>query len=99
MAAEKLSDLAKGITLIQEADDKRRRRSIQKRELRRIVTFFIASNAVAGGGILALAFFEYCKPSAAPIVTDKVLMTLIGGITIQSGAIILAAFKGLFKGK
>jgi hypothetical protein len=97
--AEKLSELAKGISLIQEADDKRRRRTIQKQELRRIVTFFIVSNAVAGAGILGLAFLENRAPSAAPIVTDKVLMTLIGGITIQSGAIILAAFKGLFKGK
>jgi hypothetical protein len=33
------------------------------------------------------------------MITDKVIIAAIGGVTVQVGAIILAAFKGLFSGK
>ena len=73
------------------------RDALQRETLRPIVKFFIWANSVTGGGILALAMLEMFLPTThTPIVTDKVLIALIGGLTVQVGAVIIAAFKGLF---
>lgn len=98
MAAEKLSELTKGIAL-ENAKDQRRRRKIQKRELRRIVSFFIWANLAVGASILGIAVLEHLLPSATRVITDKVIIAAIAGVTLQSGAIVLAAFKGLFAKK
>ena len=95
MAAEKLSDLSKGIAL-EKAKDQRRRRKIQKRELRRIVSFFIWANLAVGAAIVGLTVLEHLVPSSSRVITDKVIIAAIAGVTVQSGAIVLAAFKGLF---
>jgi hypothetical protein len=46
-----------------------------------------------------MAAIEHFTPTPNPIITDKVVIAASGGITIQSGAIILAAFRGLFSEK
>ena len=96
--AEKLSDLAKDLKL-EAARDQRRKRRLQKRQLRRIVTFFIWANAVLGAFVAVFAVVEYVYPPSRPIITERVVISIVGGLTLQVGAIIIAAFKGLFRGK
>jgi hypothetical protein len=57
------------------------------------------ANAVAGLVITVMWTIEYFHPPAQPTITDKVIIAALAGITVQSGAIILAAFKGLFTEK
>jgi hypothetical protein len=96
----KASELEKGINLENEKwKDRRSRRKIQKRELRRILSFFIAANVSAGVLISIMALIEHFTTTPHPIITDKVVIAALAGITLQSGAIILAAFKGLFSEK
>lgn len=96
--AEKLSELEHGIELTREQfRDQRTRRKIQKRELRKITTFFIAANIVIALIILLFGLLEHFQDLFRPkIITEKVIIAAIGGVTLQAGAIILAAFKGLF---
>jgi hypothetical protein len=95
---EKLSELSKDLQL-EAARDQRRKRSLQKRQLRRVITFFIWANIVLGTVITAFAVAEYIHPPMHPIISERVIIAAIGGLTVQAGAIIIAAFKGLFKGK
>lgn len=93
---EKLSHLAETIQIEVVKDSKRKRR-LQKRQLRRITTFFIWSNVAVGSVVTVLALIEHFFPSGGPkIITDRVLIAVIGGLTVQAGAIILAAIRGLF---
>jgi hypothetical protein len=94
--AEKLSDLA-GDLQLEAARDQRRRRKLQKRQLRRIVTFFIWANGSLGAFVGAFAFLERLYPHSHPIITERVLIATISGLTVQVGAIIIAAFRGLFR--
>jgi hypothetical protein len=96
----KASDLEGGIKLENEKwVDRGVRRQIQKEELRRILTFFMWANAVAGLLVSIMWAIEHIAPPGQPTITDKVIIAALAGITIQSGAIILAAFKGLFTEK
>jgi hypothetical protein len=98
--AVKASDLEGGIKLENEKwVDRGVRRQIQKEELRRILTFFMWANAIAGLLVSISWVIEHITPPAQPTITDKVIIAALAGITIQSGAIILAAFKGLFTEK
>jgi hypothetical protein len=98
--AIKASDLEGGIKLENEKwIDRGVRRQIQKEELRRILTFFMWANAVAGLVVTVMWAIEYFAPPAHSTITDKVIIAVLAGITVQSGAIILAAFKGLFTEK
>ncbi|MFZ1965270.1 MAG: hypothetical protein WAU78_17705 [Roseiarcus sp.] len=73
------------------------RDKLQEKTLSPIVSFFIWANSVVGVAVLGLAIIEmFLPPSHATIVTDKVIIALISGLTIQVGAVIIAAFKGLF---
>ena len=96
--ADKLSELAKDLKL-EAARDQRRKRKLQTRQLRRMITFFIAGNTSLGIFVGAFAVLEHFFPSTERIITERVLIATVGGLTIQAGAIIIAAFKGLFKGK
>jgi hypothetical protein len=70
---------------------------LQNQTLVPIVRFFIIANSVIGIGVFALALIETCLPEVrVGIITDKVIVALIGGLTVQVGAVIIAAFKGLF---
>ncbi|MHC2278881.1 hypothetical protein ACVME8_005492 [Bradyrhizobium diazoefficiens] len=92
------SELESGIKLENEKwIDRKARREIQKEQLRRILTFFMWANAVAGVVITTMWAIEYFDPPPQPTITDKVIIAALAGITVQSGAIILSAFKGLFK--
>ena len=94
------SDLEGGIKLDDEKwVDRKARREIQKEQLRRILTFFMWANAIAGMVITAMWAIEYLDPPLQPTITDKVIIAALAGITVQSGAIILSAFKGLFREK
>ena len=94
------SELEGGIKLENEKwIDRRVRRQIQKEELRRILTFFMWANAVAGLVVSVMWAIEHLAPPAQSTITDKVIIAALAGITVQSGAIILAAFKGLFTEK
>jgi hypothetical protein len=96
----KASDLEGGLKLENEKwVDRKARREIQREQLRRILTFFMWANAVAGFVVSAMWTIEYLDPPAHPIITDRVIIAALAGITVQSGAIILAAFKGLFTEK
>jgi hypothetical protein len=96
----KASDLENGINFENEKwIDRRSRRKIQKRELRRILTFFIAANICTGVLVTIMALIEHFTPTTHPIITDKVVIAALAGITLQAGGIILAAFKGLFSEK
>ena len=98
--AEKISDLEKDIELTRERfRDQMAKRRLQKRELRKITTFFIGANIVIGLLIAALGVIERLVHADTYVITEKVLIAAIGGVTLQSGAIVLAAFKGLFAGK
>jgi hypothetical protein len=96
----KASELEKGLNLDSEKwKDRRSKRKIQKKELRRILTFFMATNIAAGALISGMALIEHFTATLHPIITDKVVIAALAGITLQSGAIILTAFKGLFSEK
>jgi hypothetical protein len=96
----KASELEKGIDLGAEKwKDRRSKRKIQKKELRRILTFFMATNIAACVLISIMALIEHFTATLHPIITDKVVIAALAGITLQSGAIILTAFKGLFSEK
>ncbi len=97
--ADKLSVLAKDIKLDEAARDRRRRRKLQKRQLKKITNFFIGANIALGLLITAFALLEHFDPRGERIITERVLISMIGGLTVQAGAIILAAVKGLFRGK
>lgn len=96
----KASDLESGIKLENEKwIDRSVRRQIQKEELRRILTFFMWANAIAGFVVTVMWGIEYATQPSHPTITDKVIIAALAGITVQSGTIILAAFKGLFTEK
>jgi hypothetical protein len=97
--AEKLSELARDLKL-EAARDQRQKRKLQKHQLRRIVTFFIIANSSLGVFVALFALLELLFPGERqPVISERVLIASIGGLTLQSGAIIIAAFKGLFRGK
>ena len=99
--AQKISEFEAGLEVTREKFlDKRKRRKLQKRELSKITTFFIGANIVIGILILLFGAIEHYHPNGKPhVITDKVLIAAIAGVTVQAGAIILAAFKGLFARK
>jgi hypothetical protein len=94
---QKLSELSKDINL--EFERWRSRRKIQKKQLRRVMSFFIWANLVAGILIATMAGIEHFTVTPHPIITPNVIIAYLSGITVQSGAAILAAFKGLFSEK
>lgn len=97
MAQIKASELEQGIDLQRERfRDRRRKRNLQKRELRKITNFFIIANSVMAGGVLLLALIDHFNPLGRPVITERVIIAAIAGTALQSGAIILAAFRGLF---
>lgn len=96
----KASELERGLTLDQEKwRDQRRKRKLQKKELRLVRNFFIWANIAVAVAVLLMALVEHFSPSTHVVITDKVMIAAIAGVTVQSGAIMLAAFKGLFSGK
>lgn len=72
---------------------------LQGDALRPIIGFFIWANLIVLATVFGMALIEHFFPvaSKALIITDKVIIAAIAGITIQTAAIIIAAFKGLFK--
>lgn len=93
--SEKLSNLTASDALDGLAETPRER--LQAATLEPVVTFFIRANQAVGIGVFGLAVLEHFWPMGREsIVTEKVLIALIGGLTLQVGAVIIAAFKGLF---
>jgi len=73
---------------------------LQHKVLWPVVKFFIYANTATGIAVFALAGLEtLLPPTHVPIVTEKVIIALIGGLTVQVGAVIIAAFRGLFSDK
>jgi len=71
----------------------------QERTIRPIVRFFTWTNSILLIAIFVFAMIEHFFPqsnSATNIITDKVIIAAIGGISVQAGAILIAAVKGLF---
>ncbi len=71
----------------------------QERSLRPIIDFFRWTNWVMLAALFGFALLEWQWPplqGAEKVITDKVLMAAVGGVAVQSGAILIAAFKGLF---
>jgi len=82
---------------LQKWREQHRRRKIQEREFSKVVNYFVAANAVIALTIVLFGIVEHFLPSHAPrIITDSVIIAAIGGATLQAGAVIAAAFKGLF---
>ena len=70
---------------------------LRKRTLTPLIWFYIVSNAVIVAGIFVFAILERVHPSFGEhIITEKVVIALIAGNTVQISAMIIAAFKGLF---
>ena len=96
----KASDLEKGIDLSREHwFDQRQKREIQRIELGKISSFFVYANVAVAAAVVVLALIEHFDPRPIHVVTEKVLIAAIAGVTVQAGAIVLAAFRGLFSGK
>jgi hypothetical protein len=73
------------------------RRKMQERQLSGVVNYFVAANAVVALTIILFGIVEHFSPTDTPrIITEKVIIAAIGGATLQAGAIIATAFKGLF---
>jgi uncharacterized membrane protein YjfL (UPF0719 family) len=71
----------------------------QERSLRPIIDFFRWTNWGMLAALLSFALLEWYWPpvgNSSKVVTDKVLIAAVGGIAVQSGAILIAAFRGLF---
>jgi hypothetical protein len=72
---------------------------MQERSLKPIINFFRWTNWCMLAAILCLAFLEWKFPPSSPefkVITDKVMIAAVGAVAVQSGAILIAAFKGLF---
>lgn len=86
---EKLSELAAQVGLTDA--------ELKHGTLPKIVSFFRWVNISVLVMIACMFILEYFLPADAPRAIDsKVIIAVVGGITIQTGAIIVAAFKGLF---
>lgn len=93
------SVLSKDIDVYVKIDKKKRK--FQKRLLTPIINFFITTNIVILVVIGLCIFVEFIflnkNPGYQRIVNEKVLMVAISAIAVQTAAIIIAAFKGLFR--
>ena len=73
--------------------------AFQERSIRPIIKFFLWANSLMLIAIFIFAGIEHFYPPTINdfrIVTDKVLIAAVGGTAFQSGAILIAAFRGLF---
>lgn len=80
------------------AEDKRDRRKIQKRAIRKIIKFYIGVHYICLLTIIGFYLLE--RLAFTPIsyvITDKVMLAFVGALAVQSAGIIVAAFSGLFK--
>ena len=68
----------------------------QDRALTPIIQFFVYMNVVLLVSVFVFGMIEHFTPTQAPVITDKVFIASVGAVAIQSGAIIIAAFRGLF---
>ena len=72
---------------------------LQKDSLEPIINYFRYTTWTMLAFVVVMAILEHFSPPASPefrVVTDKVIITAIGSVALQSGAIIIAAFRGLF---
>lgn len=79
-----------------------KRFEFQKKSLNRIRKLFKWFNIALLGFVFIFALIEKIYPPATDsgyIITDKVIIGIIAGLTAQIGAIVLAAYKGLFSSK
>lgn len=79
-----------------------RRFRFQKKSLNRIRRMFLRFNVALLIFLTFFALLEKIFPptaSAQHIITDKVIIGIIAGMTAQIGAVVLAAYKGMFTGK
>lgn len=91
-----LSKEEKGLGNISE-----QRFNFQKKSLNRIRKLFQWFNIALFSFVAFFAIIEKIFPPAAGanIITDKVIIGIIAGITAQIGAVVLAAYKGMFAAK
>ena len=77
-----------------------RRHDFQREMLRPIIRFFIFANCIVLVAIGCLAGYEawlaQFQPDSQRVVTDRVLVAATASLAVQTGSIIIAAFKGLF---
>ena len=72
---------------------------LQKDSLETIIGYFRYTTWAMLAFVVVMAAVEHIWPPVSAdfrIVTDKVMITAVGSVALQSGAIIIAAFRGLF---
>lgn len=72
---------------------------LQKNSLEPIIDYFRYTSWAMLAFVVAMTLIEHFWPPASSdfrVVTDKVMITAVGSVALQSGAIIIAAFRGLF---
>ena len=85
-----LGQVARDVTGIRETN-------LKTNTLTPLVWFYIISNTILAVGIAGFAIDERVHSSfGSHIITEKVVIALIVGNTVQLAAMIVAAFKGLF---
>lgn len=91
-----LSKAEKGLGDISE-----QRFNFQKKSLNRIRKLFQWFNVAILSFVAVFALIEKIIPpnADANIITDKVIIAIIAGMTAQIGAVVLAAYKGMFAAK
>ena len=90
MSTQKISDIAADISFETKA-------RIQAAALSPMLKLYAGCNIALMGGIAIFAVGEHFHPAASgQLITPAVVIALITGITAQVGAVIIAAFKGLF---
>lgn len=96
---ERISNLEKDIDIRDSIDQ--RRRTLQGKVLSPIVNFFIFLNcfiiALVGGLAIADITFTAKAIPHQNIINDKVIIAVISATAVQTAAIIIAAFRGLFR--
>ncbi len=72
---------------------------LQEKSIRPIINFFTWASAIMLFAIFGFAFIEHFYPTTVVsnnVITDKVMIAAVGAVAIQSGAILVAAFRGMF---
>lgn len=70
--------------------------ALQEKSIRPIINFFRWANSIMLFAIFGFAFLEHFSANANPVITDKVIIAAVGAVAVQSGAILIAAFRGMF---
>jgi polyferredoxin len=85
-------------TAILNAKDKKHRRKLQKDSISKVLEFYFGMHYLTFMMIVGFYLFErLALNSDKYAITDKVILSFVGALVVQSAGIIVAAFSGLFK--